>query len=372
MKTGELSSLLADAVQEVRYSAGYLVYVFPNGTLQAVPFDVGRLRITGSPVTIGSNVSVTSAGVAQFAVARTGTVAYIVEEPQSLVFVDRAGTARVALEARHNFHAPRFSPDGRRISIDFNSESGRDVWVLSRDDATLTRASFADDGHDATWTPDGRFLTYLSARSGTEQIFKKRWNGSDVPEALFASAELGFTGVWLPDGSGIVTVINDLSPRSGADIALIENAGHGPAKPLAASDFTESYPAVSPDGRWFAFVSDQSGRLEVYVRSINGESDQTQISTNGGTEPAWAPDGREVFYRTVGDPDPKLMAATVRTVPSFAVRGRRPLFSVVDMIATQPHVGYDVSPDGKTFVMVRRTPAERIMVVQNLSALMKR
>jgi Tol biopolymer transport system component len=98
---------------------------------------------------------------------------------------------------------------------------------------------------------------------------------------------------------------------------------------------------------------------------------QTRISANGGTEPAWSPNGREIFYRTVGEAEPKLMSATLRLEPTVSVTSWRTLFSVVDMIATQPHVGYDVSPDGKTFVMVKRIPAERIMVLQNLQELMK-
>ena len=108
------------------------------------------------------------------------------------------------------------------------------------------------------------------------------------------------------------------------------------------------------------------------MRSIAGDGDQLQVSASGGTEPAWSSDGGEIFYRSVGGREPMMMAATIRTTPSLAVTSRRPLFSVVDMLSTNPHVGYDISPDGKTFVMVRRTPASRIMVVQNLAELMKR
>ena len=238
IETGDKTPILSTAIQEVRYAAGYLIYALPNGELRAAPFDVGKRKITGSAVVIGSDVSVTGAGVAQFAVARNGTVAYIAEELPSLVFLDRDGKARTVLEAHRNYHAPRFSPDGRHLALDFNSESGRDVWAFSLADGTLSRVSFVGDGHDPTWTPDGRFITYLSAKSGTEQIFKKRWSGSEPPEPLFASQQIGFTGAWVRDGSGLVTVINDLRPRSGADIALVQNEGKGPAKPLAASEFT--------------------------------------------------------------------------------------------------------------------------------------
>jgi serine/threonine-protein kinase len=366
VETGELTPLGSDAVQEIHYAAGHLVYVLANGTLESAPFDADKRKLTGPAAVIATDVSISGAGVAQLALARNGTIAYIAEEPQSLVLVDRAGAARPVIADRHNYHGPRFSPDGTRIAVDFTSESGRDVWVSSVSDGTLTRATFAGDGHDAAWAPDGRFITYLSTKSNGERIYRKRWSGSDAPDTLFSSPALGYTGIWLHDGSGIVTVINDLRGNSGADIAFIENGGRGPARPLVASEFSESYPAVSPNGKWLAFASDQSGHLEVYAQSMTGDGDRVQISAGGGSEPNWSPDGSEVFYRTLGEPEPKLMSATVRTAPSLAVTARRPLFTIADIVATQPHVGYDVSPDGKAFVMVKRTPAQRIVVLQDL------
>ena len=370
MRTGAQTPLLSLPASEIRYAAGYVVLVLPNGVLEAAPFDVSSARMTGAPVVIGSNVALTGTGVAQFAVASNGTVAYIVEDPPSLVIIGRDGAARPALDALHNYHAPRFSPDGRHLSMDFNTATGRDVWTLSLADGALAKATFAGDGHDATWTPDGRFITYLSNASGIERIYKKRWAGNDSAEGLFASAQLGYTGVWLPDGSGLVGVMNDMRPSSGADVALIANGGKGPATPLVATEYTESYPAISPDGKWLAYASDQSGRLEVYARPLAGEGEQVLISREGGVEPAWSANGREIFYRNVSDRDPQLIAATIQYTPSsLAVTSRRPLFPVTDIMRAQPHAGYDVAPDGKSFVMVRRTPASRIVILQNLAGL---
>jgi len=170
-----------------------------------------------------------------------------------------------------------------------------------------------------------------------------------------------------------VTVGVDLHPGSGMDIALVQNAGRGPIEPFAASRFTEECPALSPDERWLAFVSNQSGRPEVYVRPLGTEGEQVQVSIAGGSEPLWGPDGRELFYRSPGEREPpQLMAATVRTTPQFAVTSRRALFSVTDIDGSSPHTGYDVSPDGRTFAMVRRSPATRIMVIQNLPGLVRR
>jgi serine/threonine-protein kinase len=371
MNTGEMAPLMPAAVVEVRYANGYVIFVLPDGTLQAAPFDEATRRVTGAAVTIGTNVSNTGTGIAQFAVAQNGTIAYIVEEPQSLVFVDRSGTARAALDALHNYHGPRFSPDGRQLAFDFNSADGRDVWRLSIGDGTLARATFDHDGHDVTWTPDGHFITYLSARSGTEAIYRKRPSGTEPAEALFTSRQLGFTGMWVRDGSAILPVMNDMRPGSGSDVAIVRNGGRGSAEPIVATEFAEGYPALSPDSRWLAFTSDQSGRPEVYVRPLSGTGDQVQVSLDGGTEAVWAPSGTAVFYRTTGQEESRLVEARVRTVPSFSVLSRAPLFSVADMIGTNPHANYDISPDGRTFVMVRRSPATRIMVIQNLPALVR-
>ncbi len=372
LRTGEQAPLLTTPVVELRYAAGHLVYVLPNGALQAAPFDPRKQRITGPAVTIATGVSVTGTVIAQVAVAPNGTLAYIPEEPRSLVFADRTGNARAAVGALHNFHAPKFSPDGRRLSVDLSSADGRDVWILSLDEGTLSRATYDRDGHDAVWTPDGRSITYLSSRAGPLGVYRKRPGGAESAESLLASPALGYTGTWLQDGSALLTTGVNLRPSSGSDVAIVRNGGRGPIEPLIASPFNEAYPALSPDERWVAFVSEQSGRAEVYVRPFSGDGDQVQVSLAGGSEPVWRPDGRELFYRTQGEGEPKLMVATVRTEPQFTVTSRRALFPVGDIAGGAPHANYDISPDGRTFVMVRRSPATRIMVIQNLPGLVLR
>jgi len=371
--TGTETAVFSAPVVEARYTAGYLVFALGNGDLQAVPFDLRRHLVTGTPVTIATGVSLTGTGIAQFAVADNGTVAYIPEEPRSLVFVDRAGGTREATAERRNFHAPLFSPDGRRLSMDFNTTDGRDVWILGIPGGTLTRTTFDRDGHDATWTPDGRFLTYTSGRSGVLGMYRTRPGSAEPAESLLATPMLGWTGQWLSDGSALVTVGNVMRPNSQSDIGIIRNAGHGPFEPLVASRFNEQYPNVSPDQRWLAFASDQSGQSEVYVRPLDGDGDVVQVSQNGGNEPVWARDGRELFYRgfTV-EGHPMFFVARPAGVAGFAVASRQALFSLTDYVGTQPHANYDVSPDGRSFAMVRRSPSTRIMIIQNLPSLIQR
>ncbi len=373
-------------VVEARITRGYLVIVTPGGALQAVPLDASGRRVVGSPVTVATNVAVTGTAVAQYAVASNGNVAYIPEEPYSLVFSDRGGSSRLATSERRNFHHPMFSPDGKRLSLDFNSIEGRNVWVLGLEEGTLTRASFDRDGHDATWTPDGRFITYITPITGPDGVtlvlLRKRPGSAEPPDTLLASRLMSYTGLWLRDGSALVTTATGLrrdqraadstAPGSRSDVAIVRNAGKGPIEPLVASPFAEWYVGASPDGRWISFVSDQSGRDEVYVRDLAGESDQVLVSLDGGTEPVWSHDGRELFYRETKTGDPYLVAAGISTGPALAVTARKRLFPVGDVVATNPHANYDVSPDGRTFVMVRRSPAARIVVIQNLPAMVRR
>ncbi len=370
--TGDTTPLMATPAVEVRYTSGLLVYVLGDGTMMAAPFDPKRRRLTGNAVTVATGVSLTGTGIAQMAVAPNGTVAYIPEEPRWLVLVDRSGAVRPLLTERHSYHAPVFSPDGRRLSVDLTDAEGRDVRVLNLGERTLTRATFDRDGHDATWTPDGQFLTYNSFKSGVLGIYRTRPGRAEPAESLLASGALGYTGYWLPDGSGLVTAAQRLNEQSGSDIALVTNGGRGPLEPLAASRFAESHPAVSPDGRWLAYASDQSNELEVYVRPLGRDGDLVQVSRGGGTEPLWSRDGRELFYRGMVDDQPQLIATSVRTAPSFSVTARRPLFPVADMVTATPHRNYDITPDGRSFVMVQRSPGTRIMIIQNLPALVAR
>jgi serine/threonine-protein kinase len=386
LQTGGETPIFDTPVIEARITRGYLVVVAPGGNLQAIPLDRSGRRVVGSAVTVATNVATTGTAVAQFAVAPNGNVAYIPEEPYSLVFLDRAGSSRLATSERRNFHHPMFSPDGRRLSLDFNSIEGRNVWVLGLDEGTLTRASFDRDGHDATWTPDGRFITYIAPISRPDGVtlvlLRKRPGSAEPPDTLLSSRFLSYTGVWLRDGSALVTTATGLrhgarssdsaDAGSGADAAILRNAGRGPIEPLVASPFAEQYVGASPDGRWISFVSDQSGRDEVYVRDLAGEQDQVLVSLDGGTEPVWSHDGRELYYRETTQGAPYLVAAGIRTSPALGVTGRKRLFPVGDIVGTNPHANYDVSPDGKTFAMVRRSPAARIVVIQNLPALVRR
>jgi serine/threonine-protein kinase len=374
LRTGDTRVLVDDVVVEVRYAAGYLVYVLGDGTLHAAPFDLKALRTTAPPVTLATGVTLTGAGLAQFAVASNGTIAYVGEAGRTMIVADRAGAGRTVSATMRNYHHPRFSPDGRRISVDFNGPDGRDIWILSLDDGGLTRATFDRDGHDASWSPDGRSLAYTSFRGGVFGLHRIRPGSTETSDSLLTSPSLAYTGIWFHDGSALLTVGHSLRPESNLDIGILRNGGRGPIEPLVATRFVEQYPALSHDDKWLAYASNQSGREEVYAHSLEG-SEQIQVSVGGGTEPVWSPDGRELFYRggtntnNESRSEPMIMVATIATKPALAVTSRKALFSASGIVTANPHGNFDVSPDGRTFAFVKANPSSRVIVIQNLAAM---
>ena len=169
---------------------------------------------------------------------------------------------------------------------------------------------------------------------------------------------------------------SSLRPESNLDIAINRNGGRGPVEPLVATRFVEQFPALSGDDQWLAFTSNQSGRDEVFVRRLEGDDEQIQVSVGGGSEPAWSVDGHELVYRSPtnseGRAEPTMMAATITTRPTLAVRSRTALFPAAMIATANPHTNYDVSADGKRFLIVRTNPSTRVMVIQNLAAMVER
>jgi serine/threonine-protein kinase len=372
LKTGEEKTVIAAQTVEAFYTSGLLVYCRLDGSIDAVPFDLASREVTGSPVTIAADVA-SGSGFAEFVVSRNGTLAYRPRGPRNLVLVARDGVVRATIAGVAPYHGPKFSPDGRRLAFDLINGDGRDVWIYEIGGGATTRATFVGDGHDVVWSPDGRSIAFLSGKSGSLGIYRKRADGSTESDSLFASAQLSYSGTWIADGGAILTVAANLTPKSGSDIALVKNGGRGPLEPVLATPYEDMFPMLSPDGRWLAFVSDQSGRPEVYLRPFGREGDQVQVSVNGGSEPVWSKDGRELFFRATEKGGATLVSAAVQTTPSLAISARTTLFSLADMDATSPHPNYDVSPDGKTFVMARRNAATaNIVIIQNLPALVKK
>ncbi len=334
-------------------TGGYLAFALMDGTLLAVTFDARRLRITGSPQPIADDVMLGPAAVAKLGVSRTGDLAYLSGSPalRELALVSRDGLVRVLPGGRRQYAAPRFSPDGRRIAVTVIDRVGRfgripaDIWVLDIASGTFQRITYDTASVLAEWTPDGRRLVYDRSRGDSvPRLYTVRSDGSGRPEPLF-SAPVGIVESNLT-ADGRRVVFSAARGTAGLVLWIAPLDSPAAARRLLSTPFNEWNPALSPDGRWLAYTSNETGSAEVYVRGL-GDGGRTRVSTNGGGEPRWARSGREMFYRHADT----VYAAPVTAGRQFVSGPPRALFGTRRTLL--PVTDWDVSPDGRTFVVTR-------------------
>jgi hypothetical protein len=361
VKSGKRRAVVDQLVNAISYDRGYVAWVDQEGTLFAAPFDAYGKGPAGAAVTLAQQVRVSVGGSAQFAISRNGSLAYVPQRPLALVMVDRSGKAQEVADIQRQFHSPRISPDGSRIALDFTHQGSRDVWTLDLRERTLSRLTFDNDGHDPVWDPTGTRIAYASARDGVIGMFMRNADGSGQRDSVRVGSSSETIGAFLPGGDRAVSILTGTA--GSFDLMLMPATGAG-AQTLLATNFNEYYPALSPDGRWLAYVSDESGQNEVYVRPLEGGGAKVIVSQNGGVEPLWSRRGNELFYRGFGVQGTPLMAVSVQTNPTFRVLSRVELFDVSDYEPATPHSNYDVGPDGR-FVMVNQGRLSDIVVIQN-------
>jgi serine/threonine-protein kinase len=330
-----------------RYVAtGHLVYVDLDRRVRAVPFDLSSLAASGESIGIDEEIGV-EFGAAIMALSRTGTIVApsTSSTERALELVDRSGRAERLLPRVGEFSDPRFSPDGRRVVLTV----GSDIWLLDRLQGALTRLSFDSSATRAVWSPDGRRVAYVRQIGVLNDLRIMNADGSAPPESLLALPAVGLWEVlFTPDGRSLV--VRTAGGAAGVrDILSVPLGSVASPEPLLQSPASEVAPAVSPDGRRMAYVSNESGRAEVYVRSFPDMRERTQVSVDGGSEPAWSPRGDELFYRSGA----AFWKVDARPGPAFELRGRTLLFRDATLTTDLTHRTYDVAPDGRQFLTVR-------------------
>jgi len=361
LRTGEQRLLIQNGANP-RYSpTGHLLYA-QGGTLLAAPFDLGRLEVTGAGVPVIEGVMQSAAGGAQYSLSENGSLAYIpggnLGLRTTLVWVDRQGKEQaLAAPASPSYSNPRISPDGRHAAVGNQSQ----VWIYDLARETLSRLTFVETqvGNNA-WTSDGKRVVF---QSGTPlNLFWQPADGSGKAERLATSEYRLAPGSWSPDGKLLAFI--ETNPSTGQDIWVLRLSDHK-AEPFLRTPANEGAPQFSPDGHWLAYASDESGRWEIYVQPYPGPGGKLQISADGGREPVWNRNGRELFYRS-GE---KMMAVDIATQPSLSAGKPRILFEGRYRTTNASLPGYDVSPDGQRFLMVKEgeqaTSTTQINVVLN-------
>ncbi len=338
-------------------NTGHVLLTNSDGTITSVAFDADRLEVTGPPVPVAEAVAVSGAGAAEMGVALAGSVVYATGAGgvRTVLRVDRSGAVQPLSTELRSYGSPRVSPDGKGIALDITDGGSSSVWTLDIAQKTLTRLTFDRDAIRPTWTPDGDRVTYTRGGDAPDLAWI-RADGSALAESLLVARGRQIGDGWAPDGRTFVYHESNLAATRN-DIMLLALDSSRSLRPYLKTPADEFAPAVSPEGRWLAYSSDESGRVEVYVRSFPNPGAKIQVSLDGGTEARWSADGREIFYRN-GD---RMLAASVQLGTQFSVLRRADLFRG-NFASFQYHAQYDVTRDGK-FVMLQGPEASSDLMV---------
>ena len=343
-----------------------------TGGLLVVPFDVKKMKRTGPPVPVADGVFTGGGGSGFYDVAANGTLAYSPGLPTTaskfMAWIDRTGKLEPlpATAPSASYRTPALSPDGQRIAVSVVA-TAQDIHVYDLKRGTLQRLTFEGRNDDAIFTPDGKRVIYSSANSGRPNIWWKPADGSGTAERLSTSNQNQAPNSVSPDGKFLALTQSD---GAQSDILVMPMDGDRKAQPFLNTRFNESTARFSPDGKWIAYVSNESGRNEIYAVSYPGGTDKKAISTDGGVNPRWSRDGKQLYYQT-GD---RLMAVDVALQPVFRVGNPRMVTEGARISPAFTGRSYDVAPDGRILIIEQPESAERsrVRVVQNFTTTVTR
>jgi len=336
---------------------GHLIFANPEGRLAIQMFDLSRLDTIGTPMVLPEEIAV-GLGNAFYSVSRGGTLAIIraAGTVLDLVLFDRGGRQQI-LFRNGGFWAPRFSPDGNQIA--FGDRNPDDLWIY--DLPTQTRRRFTLDGagnNDPAWSPDGKQIAFSANRRFRKDLLIRAADGTGNEKQLVVREGLQWASDWTRDG---FIIFADVPLDEDRDIWAVKADGSEAPFPYLDTPFSEKSADVSPDGRWIAYDSNAPGRFEVFVnRFPKPSSSPVIVSSAGGRNPRWGPDGRELFYWNDG----RLIAVRLDLKDGPRVVNHTTVLQT--SYASADHPNYDIHPDGKRFVVVTgRARPQRIIVAIN-------
>jgi Tol biopolymer transport system component len=364
--------LVLETASRVQYVPGYLLYV-KEDTLVAQRFDVRNQRVVGEAVPISEGLGIDNVGAADFNASETGTLVYRAGQTRNrqLLWYDRSGRELKSEGGQGEWGDVWFSPDGTRMAVDQSDRTAADVWVRDLGRGTNTRLTF-DAGMDRApiWSPDGRRVVFSSNRAGAFDLYEKDAAGTSEERLLLKDEHVKYAGDWSRDGRYLLYWSQ--GNETGWDIGVLPMQGEAKPHLIFSTRFNELRPSLSPDGRYLAYQSDESGGNQVYVVNFPEPTGKWQVSTNGGREPMWSATGREIFY--LSEEDRSLMTVSVNAGASFSAGTPEKLFTPrVNPIPMRGH--YRPTADGQRFLFLSplgRDSITPMTVVLNWTEALKR
>lgn len=340
--------------------SGILVYTIGTNSrsvdLQAIGFDQASRKVVGNPITVAKNVAITTAGTgAQFAVSEDGTLVYMSADAQGsqsrLVRVSLTGKVEVLPAEQRLYSDPRVSADGNFVAAHLQGDEN-DIWVANVKRGTLTRLSFSSaEDETPAFSPDGRTVAWSGSRPDLVRgIFRRAADGGGNEELIWSLDLHAHVRDWTPDGESLI--FETASPQTYNDIWRLDLKGTPKATPIVQTPFNEHNSRLSPDGKWLAYSSNESGRDEIYIQPYPQGGSRLTVTTNGGDQPVWSRDGRTLFFRV----DSGIHAIDFVAAPEPNVSNARPLFpDRFDNPQAGNHTAYDAFPDGNLLMLQSTT-----------------
>ena len=343
---------LGPCESQVQYvNPGYLLFS-RSGSLVMQRFDGRALKLVDEPIPVAEQVSSSAIGGSDFRASDNGILVYSTRRAQEgeLVEFTRAGNRVRTIPCPPSSMAPVLSPDQRRIAVRVleDQSRGRDIWVVEIDRQITTRLTFdtANENYPV-WSPDGKRIAFWFDVAGGSGIYVKQLTGSGEQEVLHRIDQEAILSDWSNDGNLIFFGVD--SPNNASDVWILEMTGERKTYPFLNGPFNEAQAQLSPDGRYLAYSSDESGQFEIYIQTFPERSEKWQISSRGGSDPVWRSDGKELFYLSSAQ---QMMSVEISSGETFAPALPRTLFPVVVLFPVGPRNHYAVKADGSAFYIV--------------------